>query len=289
MQFSLVSWFLLWCTTTALWDTESPNAARDQMNTGLYSPSAAESNLALIAKLNRQSASEWYGVGPWIGMNESVFRDRVLMRPRHKVDLMALKGGGLSDPLTDPPPSFDWRDHGAVTPVKDQGTAGTCWAFSTTGSIEGQWFLAGNTLTSLSEEYLVDCDHNDCGVYGGWPYLAYDFVINGTGALPSEAAYPYCSGSGDCFPCMASHNYSFCGPPPPYCNRTWDQTHCPPSDWIPAARISDWMPVSQNETLIEYALWNVGPLSVLFDATAGLQHYSGGVYVPSTGLAGCLQ
>ena len=81
--------------------------------------------------------------------------------------------------------SYDWREHGAVTPVQDQGSVGTCWAFSTVGNIEGQYYLNNtNTITKLSEEYIVDCDgshdekHADCGVFGGWPYLAYDFVIN---------------------------------------------------------------------------------------------------------------
>ena len=45
-----------------------------------------------------------------------------------------------------------------VTSVKDQGTAGTCWAFSTVGNVEGQWALAGHDLVSLSPEQLVDCD-----------------------------------------------------------------------------------------------------------------------------------
>lgn len=100
----------------------------------------------------------------------------------------------------DLPESWDWVQHGAVTAVKDQGSVGSCWAFSTTGNIEGQAFMASKSLTSLSEEYLVDCDDKDCSVFGGWPYLAYQYIME-SGGIPTEASYPYCSGVGTCYPC----------------------------------------------------------------------------------------
>ena len=60
--------------------------------------------------------------------------------------------------LVNVPDSFDWRTKNVVTDVKDQGHAGTCWAFSTIGNVEGQWAKAENELTSLSVQQVVDCD-----------------------------------------------------------------------------------------------------------------------------------
>jgi len=92
------------------------------------------------------------------------------------------------------PASVDWVSAGAVTPVKNQGNCGSCWSFSTTGSLEGIYYIKNKNLQSFSEQDMVSCDNTDSGCNGGWMDTAFTWV-QGKGGLPLETTYPYTSGT----------------------------------------------------------------------------------------------
>ncbi|XP_012673532.2 cathepsin K isoform X1 [Clupea harengus] len=88
------------------------------------------------------------------------------------------------------PKSVDYRKQGYVTPVKNQGSCGSCWAFSSCGALEGQLMKTTGQLVDLSPQNLVDCVTENYGCGGGYMTIAFDYVKNNSG-IDSEQAYPY--------------------------------------------------------------------------------------------------
>lgn len=103
------------------------------------------------------------------------------------------------------PASVDWRASGAVTPVKNQGRCGSCWAFSTVAVVEGIYQIRTGKLVSLSEQELVDCDTLDDGCDGGISYRALRWIAS-NGGITTETDYPYTGTTDACNRAKLSHN-----------------------------------------------------------------------------------
>ncbi|KAM0890423.1 hypothetical protein ACQ4PT_027060 [Festuca glaucescens] len=95
------------------------------------------------------------------------------------------------------PTCVDWRTKGAVTPVKDEGQCGCCWAFFTVASVEGIVQLSTGKLISLSEQELLDCVTSDNRCWGGLMDNAFEFIVE-NGGLTIETNYPYTGTDGTC-------------------------------------------------------------------------------------------
>ncbi len=94
------------------------------------------------------------------------------------------------------PTAFDWRDEGVVTPAKDQGTCGSCWAFASVGALESKILMNGGPLYNISEQQLISCSSSSCGCCGGrslalrfW-YYNRPLLENCTGYLDGDTSCP---------------------------------------------------------------------------------------------------
>uniref|UniRef100_A0A8C0NM82 Cathepsin F n=1 Tax=Canis lupus familiaris TaxID=9615 RepID=A0A8C0NM82_CANLF len=200
-----------------------------------------------IQALDRGTAQ--YGITKFSDLTEEEFRTiylNPLLRENRGKKMRLAKS--ISDHA--PPPEWDWRSKGAVTKVKDQGMCGSCWAFSVTGNVEGQWFLKEGTLLSLSEQELLDCDKVDKACLGGLPSNAYSAIMT-LGGLETEDDYSY---QGHLQACSFSAKKA-------------------------RVYINDSMELSQNEQKLAAWLAKKGPISVAINAF-GMQFYRHGISHP---------
>ena len=147
-------------------------------------------NMDKIFLANKQNFTYTLGMNEMGDMTHDEFKATKL--GYNKVDRSYARAKNTCTPPTTTKTQVDWVAAGAVTPIKNQGQCGSCWSFSTTGSVEGDVFIEGGVLTSLSEQQLVDCStaQGNQGCNGGLMDNAFQYIIS-NGGLTTEAGYPY--------------------------------------------------------------------------------------------------
>lgn len=162
-----------------------------------YRISIYDANLVKINDHNVQNFSWTMAVNQFADLTADEFKalhtgGLRLPQRSSKKSLRATKQRDILLNVSANPTSVDWTAKGAVTPVKNQEQCGSCWAFSTTGSVEGAWFLSKGSLVSLSEQQLVDCStaEGNQGCNGGLMDQGFQYIIDNKG-ITTEAAYPY--------------------------------------------------------------------------------------------------
>jgi len=152
-----------------------------------------DANVAYIKKRNAEGNSFRLAVNQFADLEQ---KEWAAMYLRPHVQNRTLKYKHL-EPLHPEGGSIDWRQQGAVTPVKNQGQCGSCWSFSTTGAVEGCVAIASGNLTSLSEQELINCDKTDSGCGGGLMDYAFEWIA-GNGGINSEENWAYTASDGMC-------------------------------------------------------------------------------------------
>jgi len=153
-------------------------------------------NFNKIIKKNAAHSTVRYGLNQFADLTGGEFKAQYASSAFVEHDEEYVRANTVDHQLPKLPASVDWRTKGAVTPVKNQGQCGSCWAFSTTGTLEGFHAINTGTLLSFSEQQIVDCDTTCYGCGGGWPYLALEYTA--ANGIEQESQYPYTAMDGTC-------------------------------------------------------------------------------------------
>jgi cathepsin H len=206
--------------------------------------------------------------GPFADWTDEEFATMYLMEPQHCSATTHASSGRLR-PWDDDDfnskfkPSIDWRTKGILTPIKDQGHCGSCWTFSTSGTLEAHTCLAsGRDCTSwngLSEEQLVECagafDNHGC--YGGLPSHAFEY-LKYSGGMMTENDYPY----------TAPQNGG---------NSTCSLQSRSSGKW--RAQVAEVFNItSRDEDDLVHAVATIGPVSIAYQVSPDFRFYQHGIY-----------
>ena len=164
-----------------------------------YRLSQFAKNLEIIQDHNKRQSSYVLGVTKFSDLSSEEFgskfaHNNAIMEKARLMKEAPLNAMDLS--VQSIPSSVDWRKKKAVTNVKNQGSCGSCWAFSAAGSIEGAYAIYSGELVSLSPQYLVDCDLSESGCSGGLMTNAFEFVMED--GIPTLNDYPYVAQQRSC-------------------------------------------------------------------------------------------
>eukprot|EP00980_Cylindrotheca_fusiformis_P007759 scaffold1648_cov115-Cylindrotheca_fusiformis.AAC.14 len=193
---------------------------------------------------------------PFADLTDAEFESSYLMDSQNCSATTHVSSGNL--PTVEIPKSVDWRTKGILTPVKNQGHCGSCWTFSTSGTLEAHTCLNNpnmdcTTWAGLAEQQLLDCasDFDNHGCNGGLPSHAFEY-IKYAGGMDTEDSYPY---------------------------RADDKGPCNVLSYGVAGKVAEIYNVtSGDEDDLTTAIGSVGPVSVAYQVSPDFRLYSHGVY-----------
>jgi cathepsin H len=226
----------------------SPYTQRSEIRFKIFSE-----NLKEIRNHNMGKFSWQQGINDFADMTEEEFKEERLMAPQ---ECSATNSYKVKEEVKVQaiPDTYEWNNYGIVTAVKNQGSCGSCWTFSTVGAMESHWNILGKGRNlTFSEQQLVDCagDYDNNGCNGGLPSHAFEYIRH-AGGLESDVTYPYTAKDGQC---VFRRNIA-----------------------VAYVRHGSFNITQGDESELAERLYNAGPIAVSFQVIGGFSKYVAGVY-----------